>query len=300
MKIAIAGGTGFVGKALTNYLLQQGHSVYILTRNTYNRHSEENITYVEWLTDSSNPEAHLSGINAFINFSGESLNSGRWTKERKQRIIDSRLEATREVNRILSILPTKPEVLLNASAIGIYGTSLEGTYTEETSQKGNDFLANTVEAWEKEAAQAEELGMRVCFLRLGVVLGKEGGALGRMVLPYRFFAGGTIGTGQQWLSWVHIDDVIRSTDLLLHKKNISGPVNLTAPNPMKMKNFGKTIGKSLGRPHWLPVPGFALKLLLGEMSILVLEGQRVLPQKLLENGYEFTYETANAALESIL
>ncbi|MEH7239105.1 TIGR01777 family oxidoreductase [Bacillus sp. JJ1562] len=299
MKIAIAGGTGFVGKKLTDYLLGQNHEVFILTRNAAKTSHHSSLHFVEWLKTNSTPEIELQDVDAIINLAGESLNSGRWTEARKKRILESRLIATKEIVRIITSLPKKPKVLLNASAIGIYGTSERDTFTEEVAQIGNDFLANTVSAWEQEANKAADLGVRTCYFRLGVVLGDDGGALTRMVLPYKFFIGGTIGSGKQWLSWIHIDDVIQGIDFLLHHETVSGPVNFTAPNPMRMKEFGQTTGIVLNRPHWLPVPRFALQLLLGEMSVLVLEGQKVIPKKLVEHGFTFTYVTAEKALSNI-
>ncbi|MEH7226326.1 TIGR01777 family oxidoreductase [Bacillus sp. JJ1566] len=299
MKIAIAGGTGFVGKKLTDYLLGQNHEVFILTRNVAKTSHHPSLHYVEWLKTNCTPENQLQEIDAIINLAGESLNSGRWTETRKKRIIESRLIATKEIVRIISSLPKKTKVLLNASAIGIYGTSESATFTEETIQIGTDFLSHTVSAWEQEANKADDLGVRTCFLRFGVVLGDDGGALTRMILPYKFFIGGTIGSGKQWLSWIHIDDVVKGIDFLLHHDTVSGPVNFTAPNPTQMKKFGQTAGSVLNRPHWLPVPEFALKLLLGEMSILVLKGQKVLPTKLENHGFTFTFNTVEKALNSI-
>ncbi|MCH1627530.1 TIGR01777 family oxidoreductase [Fredinandcohnia quinoae] len=300
MKIAIAGGTGFVGEALANYFLDKNHTVYILTRNASRYTSSKRLHYLEWLSPTSAPEHDLQDIDAFINLAGESLNSGRWTKVRKQRIVDSRITATKEVIRILKALDKKPECLINASAIGVYGTSVDETFTEDPTQVGTDFLADTVSKWEEEAQKASGLGIRTVFARFGVILGKDDGALPRMVLPYRFFIGGTVGVGNQWLSWIHIIDVVKSIEFLIENQDISGPVNLTSPDPKQMKPFGKAIGKVLGRPHWLPVPGFALKLLLGEMSILVLEGQKVLPKKLQENHYPFTYVRLEDAIQNLL
>ncbi|MEH7379238.1 TIGR01777 family oxidoreductase [Bacillus sp. JJ1533] len=299
MKISIAGGTGFVGKKLTEYLLIQQHEVFILTRNADKTSHHPNLHYVEWLKATSAPEIELEGVEALINLAGESLNSGRWSEARKKRILDSRVTATKEIVRIISSLSKKPKVLLNASAVGIYGTSESSTFTEDTTVLGNDFLAHTVSAWEQEANRADELGVRTCLLRLGVVLGDEGGALTRMILPYKFFIGGTIGSGSQWLSWIHIEDVLKGIDFLLHHDEVSGPINFVAPNPVHIKEFGKTAGKVLNRPHWLPVPGFALQLLLGEMSILVLEGQKVLPKKLVEQGFTFTFNNVEKALKNI-
>jgi uncharacterized protein len=299
MKIAIAGGTGFVGKALTNHLQKQGHDIYILTRKA--RHStSENIHYIEWLVPQSRPEKYLSSLDAFINLAGEPINSGRWTKKRKQRIISSRLSATKAVLQLIEKLEHKPEVLINASAIGIYGTSWDKGFTETSETTGSDFLAHTVKVWEEEAKKAEQLGVRTVLARFGIILGKEEGALPRIVLPYKFFIGGTIGSGKQWLSWVHIQDVVRAVEFMINNKNISGAVNVTAPHPTKMREFGQTVATVLRRPHWLPVPCFALKLMLGEMSILVLEGQQVLPEKLQKFGFTFSFSCLEEALIDIL
>jgi uncharacterized protein len=299
MKIAIAGGTGFVGKALTSYLEKQGHDIYILTRKP-RASTNDRIHYIEWLTPESQPEKYISSIDAFINLAGEPINSGRWTERQKQRIINSRLSATRAVLELIRKLDKKPQVLINASAIGIYGTSWNEVFTESSTKTGSDFLARTVIVWEEEAKKAEQLGIRTVLARFGMILGKEEGALPRIVLPYKLFIGGTVGSGDQWLSWVHIKDVVRSIEFILNNENISGAVNITAPHPTKMKEFGQTISKVLHRPHWLPVPDFALRLLLGEMSILVLEGQRVFPEKLQKFRFNFSFSSLEEALYDIL
>ncbi|WP_044895129.1 TIGR01777 family oxidoreductase [Bacillus alveayuensis] len=299
MKIAIAGGTGFVGKALTSYLEKQGHDIYILTRKP-RASTNDRIHYIEWLTPESQPEKYISSIDAFINLAGEPINSGRWTERQKQRIINSRLSATRAVLELIRKLDKKPQVLINASAIGIYGTSWNEVFTESSTKTGSDFLARTVIVWEEEAKKAEQLGIRTVLARFGMILGKEEGALPRIVLPYKLFIGGTVGSGDQWLSWVHIKDVVRSIEFILNNENISGAVNITAPHPTKMKEFGQTIAKVLHRPHWLPVPDFALRLLLGEMSILVLEGQRVFPEKLQKFRFNFSFSSLEEALYDIL
>lgn len=300
MKIAIAGGTGFVGSALTNALLSKGHEIFILTRNPKKSSKNDKLHYVEWLHDNSAPETSLNGIEAIINLAGESINSGRWTEERKKRILNSRIESTREIIRIIKALNPKPTCLINASAIGIYGSSVDQTFTENSTGTGNDFLAETVKAWEHEALEAEKFKVRTVLTRFGIILGEEEGALPRMVLPYKLFGGGTVGSGKQWLSWVHIEDVINIILYCLDNIDIHGPVNVVSPHPATMKEFGKTIGRVLHRPHWLPVPGIALKLLLGEMSTLVLDGQKVLPEKLVENGYPFSHSHLEEALSDIL
>jgi uncharacterized protein len=299
MKIAIAGGTGFVGKALTSYLEKQGHDVYILTRKA-RPSTNDRIHYIEWLTPESQLEKYVSSLDAFINLAGESINSGRWTEKRKKRIMNSRLSATKAVLEFITKLEHKPEVFINASAIGIYGTSWNEIFTESSTKIGNDFLARTVIAWEEEAKKAEQLGVRTVLARFGIILGKEEGALSRIVLPYKLFIGGTVGSGDQWLSWIHLKDVVRSIEFILNNKNISGAVNITAPHPTRMKEFGQTIAKVLHRPHWLPVPDFGLRLLLGEMSMLVLEGQQVLPEKLQKFGFNFSFPYLEEALYDIL
>lgn len=297
MKIVIAGGSGFVGKALQEELLRNKHQVYILTRQPAKHRPVEGVTYVQWLGNGDHPELQLEGVDAIINLAGESLNSGRWTAARKQRILDSRLAATREIKRIIATLDNKPSVLLNASAIGYYGVSYDETFTEQHVKEPSDFLSETVDRWEKEAADA---GIRTVYMRLGVVLGKREGALPSMVLPYKLFGGGTVGSGRQVLSWIHVQDVVRAAIYCLENPDLSGAVNFTAPHPANMKTFGQQIGKALHRPHWLPVPAFMMKVLLGEMSTLVLEGQTVLPSKLLENGFSFAYPELEGALRDIL
>lgn len=300
MKIAIAGGTGLVGSALADYLVEKGHHLYILTRNSSNKKQKPHVKFVEWLKDGTTPEKELEGIEAFVNLAGESINSGRWTEEQKRRIVESRITSTKEMNRIIKSLREKPKVLVNASAIGYYGNSLEKTFTESDDIPGSGFLASTVLAWEKEAEHAKQLGVRTVLTRFGIVLDKKDGALPKMLLPYKMFVGGKIGSGEQWMSWVHIKDVAGAIAFCLENPDMEGPVNVTAPSPMKMKDFGKTLGGVIGRPHWFPTPGFALKIALGEMSELVLEGQKVLPKKLEEHDYNFFYNRLDDALSDIL
>lgn len=299
MKIAIAGGSGFVGKEITSHLLQKGHEVCILTRETGTKQKSPGVTYVQWLNDGNTPETELDGIDCFINLAGESLNSGRWTKKRKEQIKESRITAAHEMVRILKKLKRKPQVVLNASAIGYYGTSLTDSFDESDRIDPSDFLSETVTIWEAAAAESEMEGIRNVYMRFGVILGKEEGALPRMALPYKLFAGGTIGSGEQWLSWIHIEDVARAAIFCMEQENMKGPVNFTAPSPATMSRMGKAIGKALRRPHWMPVPSFMLKAALGEMSILILQGQKVFPSKLLKAGYQFAYPGLDQALDNI-
>ncbi|MCS0669672.1 TIGR01777 family oxidoreductase [Cytobacillus firmus] len=299
MRIAIAGGTGFVGNALVKKLLEKKHEIFILTRNISDKQHSKNLNYVQWLNDDDSPEDVLESIDVFINLAGESINSGRWTEDRKKRILNSRITATKEVLRIISRLEEKPYTLINASAVGYYGTSQVETFTEASRKSGNDFLAETVRRWEEEAAKAEEFEVRTVFCRFGIILEKNDGALPRMALPYKLFAGGTVGTGSQWVSWIHLGDAVNGILFCIEQEQLQGPVNFTSPYPVTMKEFGQILGEILNRPHWMPAPGFALKIALGEMSTLVLEGQKVLPEKLQSFGYKFLYPELKAALGDI-
>lgn len=296
MKIAITGGTGFVGKELTDLLLQKGHDVFILSRSKQGQ--EHGITYVQWLSENASPEKQLEGVDAFINLAGESINNGRWNEQQKQKIYDSRMKTTDEVLRILHALTVKPKVLVNASAIGIYPASTSRRYTETFKEFGTDFLARTVRDWELKVQNAEKLHIRVACGRFGIILGKSEGALPLMALPYKLFVGGPIGAGDNWMSWVHVKDV---ADALLFaiEHPINGPFNVTAPHAKKMKDFGKTLAKVLKRPYYFPVPAVTLKLALGEKSQLVLEGQHVIPQVLLDQGYNFHFPNLESALSDI-
>lgn len=299
MRIAIAGGTGFVGNALVKKLLGIKHEIFILTRNISDKQHYKNLNYVQWLNDDDSPEDVLEGIDVFINLAGESINSGRWTEERKKRILNSRITATKEVLRIIGRLEEKPYTLINASAVGYYGTSQIETFTEASRKSGTDFLAETVRRWEEEAAKAEEFEVRTVFCRFGIILEKNDGALPRMAFPYKLFAGGTVGTGSQWVSWIHLDDAVNGILFCIDQEQLQGPVNFTSPHPVTMKEFGQILGEVLNRPHWMPAPGFALKIALGEMSTLVLEGQKVLPEKLQSFGFDFLYPDLKAALGDI-
>lgn len=297
MKIAITGGTGFVGSELTKLLQQQGHEIFILTRKK--SHKTNGIYFIQWLTEDAMPEAHLQSIDAFINLAGTSLNEGRWTDKRKKDIYDSRISATKEVLRIIETLDVKPKVLINASAIGIYPSSKAATYTEGSIQVAKDFLGKTVRHWEQEAQKAENFGVRVAMARFGVILGKNSGALSLMVLPYKLFVGGTVGSGSQWVSWIHVKDVASALSFVLENDHVVGPFNVTSPNPVRMKQIGEIIASVLGRPHWFPTPSFLLKIALGEKSNLVLEGQHVLPKVLLTENFQFEFPTLKAALENL-
>jgi hypothetical protein len=298
MKIIIAGGSGFIGRKLTEILVGEGHDVVILTRMV--KQSDEKIKFIQWLEEGTAPENEIESADAFINLAGVSINNGRWTANHQKQIYESRMTATNELVRIISALPEKPSVLINASAIGIYPSSQQAVYTENSLEVAEDFLGRTVYDWEKSAGRVMAHGIRTVYMRFGVVLGPEGGALPLMVLPYKLFVGGTIGSGEQWVSWVHVTDVARAIFFAVVNEQMSGPVNVTSPFPKKMKDFGKTIGSVLNRPHWFPVPAFLMKLVLGKKSSLVLEGQQVVPEVLMNEGFEFKFPTLESALRDLL
>jgi len=297
MKIVIAGGSGFIGKKLTEALLSEGHELFILSRKEIQ--NDDQITYVKWLQKDMFPEKVIGHADVFINLAGVSINEGRWTAEHQKQIFESRMTATDELLRIIKALPVKPSVLVNASAIGIYPVSETEVYTEQSIQVADDFLARTVNNWEQKASTVETFGIRSVLTRFGVVLGNGEGALPPMTLPYKLFVGGTVGSGNQWMSWVHVEDVVRAIAFVINNDQIRGPVNVTSPFPKRMKYFGRTIGSVLHRPHWIPVPSFAMKLALGNKSALVLKGQYVLPEVLTENGFEFLFPSLESALEDL-
>ncbi|MBM7587101.1 uncharacterized protein (TIGR01777 family) [Bacillus pakistanensis] len=297
MRVVISGGTGFIGNALTEELISYGHEVFILTRSPEKQNDSEKVHHIQWVKDGAKPEKELVNIDAFINLAGESINSGRWTAKRKQRILESRIEATREMIRLVKII--QPHTFIHASAIGYYQPSKLITHTETSQDIANDFLAQTVKRWEEEASEAINLGVRTVYTRFGIILGKEDGALPRIAIPYKLFAGGTIGSGEQWASWIHLKDTVRAIRFTLETNDIQGPVNITAPSPVTMKELGQILAKVINRPHWFPTPSFVIKAVLGEMSTLVLEGQKVIPSVLMDHGFSFMYPSLEKALVNI-
>ncbi len=301
MKIVIAGATGFIGRALTEKLSASGHEVFVLTRGVRQRVREKNgKILVPW--DGKTPGdwvAQLDGADAVINLAGENIASKRWTAVRKQEILSSRAETTRLIVNAIAQVKKKPEILVNASAVGYYGDVPEGVLTE-TSGAGDGFLSKTCGQWETEARKAELSGTRVVLARLGPVLGEKGGMLSKMIPPFRFFMGAPLGSGRQWISWVHRDDVTGAFLFMLDHGDISGPVNVTAPAPATMQEFCSALAKIMRRPCGFPLPGFLLKILMGAMAEIVLASQKALPEKLLRAGYQFRYSRLPEALEAIL
>ena len=302
MKVVVTGGTGFIGRALLPALIEGRHQVVVLTRQAGigGAMLPVGVQTRVWDARSSGEwESEIDGADAVLNLAGESIGGKRWSRDQKERIIGSRVDATRAIVNAVRIAKKKPAVLINGSAIGFYGDVPEGSVTEQ-SAAGTGFLAETVERWEREAFKAEPLGVRVITLRTGVVLGDDGGALAKMLLPFRLFFGGPIGSGTQWFSWIHRDDVVGAVLFAMTHKDLSGPVNVTAPEPVTMKEFCSALGRALHRPSWAPVPAVMMKFLLGEMSEIILTGQRVIPSRLLENSYRFRFPRLHEALEDVV
>lgn len=302
MKIVITGGTGFIGRPLCVTLIQGGHRVVVLTRQLGQIHHQPELPVqtVEWNARDSGPwEQVLEGVDAVINLAGASIADARWTDARKQLITDSRVLTTRLLVRALSRWSSKPVTFISASGIGYYGAT-DDRRLDEGAARGDGFLADLCLAWESEALRAAEFGARVVTLRTGMVLEQDGGALPKMLLPFRFFAGGPIMPGNQWVSWIHRCDHIGLIQWVLSTPTVSGPINAVAPEPVTMKTFCEVLGRVLHRPSWLPIPRFALHVLLGELGTLMTTGQRVIPAKVMAGGYRFQYPTLEHALQSIL
>lgn len=301
MDIVVAGGTGFVGRRLCKVLYDHGHTVTVLTRshNRVERLFGTTIRAVQWDAEKSGPwEDSLKGAHAVINLAGESIADARWTPERKKAIISSRILPTRLLVRTYASLPVKPLVLINASGVGFYGAQ-DDRILDETSGPGRGFLADLCLQWEAAAQEAAAQGIRVVCMRTGMVLEKHGGALPRMAFPFRLFAGGPVMPGSQWISWIHRDDLVGLIEWAITNSTVSGPVNAVAPSPVTMAEFCKTLGTVLRRPSWFPVPGFVLKAALGELSSLMTTGQRVMPVKAQQGGYQFKYSWLEDALRAI-
>ncbi|MGO4345499.1 TIGR01777 family oxidoreductase [Paenibacillus sp. MCAF9] len=297
MRVAIAGGTGFIGRALTKALLERNDEVWIISRTSSKNQSKRNgFNQLTWDELEAAP-ALLEGIDAIVNLTGESINQ-RWNQAAKKRVMDSRLTAAARISKLVQSLERKPPLVINASGISAYGISADGIFDESSPTKVTDFLSEVVQKWEQAADSIP--AERLVKLRVGVVLDKKEGAFPLMAMPYRLFGGGKIGSGKQWLSWIHLEDMIRLILFILDNNFIEGPINASSPEPVTNDSFGRAIGKAMGRPHWFPVPAFVMRTLFGEMSTLLLDGQRALPSRALENGFVFRYPTVNSAMEELV
>jgi hypothetical protein len=305
MKVVITGATGFVGSRLVERLTEAGHQVLIFTRNlekgqrVFPKSAYPQLEIVSYTpTQPGSWQEAIVGCDGVVNLAGAALADERWTPERKQEIIDSRVKLTENIVSAIAAADPKPQVLVNASAVGYYGTSETATY-DETSPSGDDFLAEVCQRWEAAANPVKESSTRLVIIRVGIVMGM-GGALEKMLTPFKLFAGGPLGDGNQWFSWIHRDDLVNLMIYSLTHPEVEGVYNGTAPNPVRMKEFCQTLGQVMNRPSWLPVPGFALEALLGDAAKLVLEGQQVLPKQTQQAGFEYQYPQLKPALTEIL
>jgi uncharacterized protein (TIGR01777 family) len=301
MKILVSGSTGLVGMALVSALVRDGHTVCRLVRpeSTVSMETKDGFN-VAWNPATGELGGAGVGPDAVVNLAGASIGDGRWTAERKAVLRSSRIESTRALVNALGKMNARPRVLVSASAIGIYGNRGDESLTEE-SKAGSNFLAELTREWEAEALKAEALGIRVVLARFGVILAREGGALAKMLLPFKIGAGGKLGTGKQWMSWVMLDDVVGILRLAIENASVRGPVNVVVPQPVRNEEFTKVLAKALHRPALFPAPAFALRLALGEMAdALLLSSQRVVPRVLENTGYQFLHADLSPALESIV
>ncbi|NET35101.1 MAG: TIGR01777 family protein [Cyanothece sp. SIO1E1] len=305
MKVAVTGATGFVGSRLVERLQAEGHSVVVLTRSlsrgqrVFPASAFKQVEIVAYTPmQSGDWQAAIAGCDGVVNLAGEPIAESRWTPARKQLIMDSRKIGTQKLVAAITQAQPQPQVLVNASAIGYYGTS-ETAVFDENSPSSDDFLAQVCQAWETEAQQVSD-NTRLVILRIGIVLGKESGALAKMLTPFKLFAGGPIGSGRQWFSWIHREDLVNLIVQSLTDSKRQGVFNATAPHPVKMAEFCQILGTVMGRPSWLPVPDLALEILLGDGAQVVLEGQHVLPKRTQASGFKYQYETVKPALEAIL
>lgn len=301
MRVIITGGTGLLGRALAASMLRDEHEVIVLSRNPQKGKNMEigGAQVARWDGKTAQGWGQLAeGADAIVNLAGDNLSSGKWTPEKKRLILESRVNAGQAVVQAVEQAQNKPKMVLQTSGINYYGVNDPGVMTESC-PKGNDFLADVCEQWEAASAPVENMGVRRAVTRCAVVLDKNEGALPRMSLPFKLFAGGPIGSGKQWLSWVHIADVVGAFRYLIETDSAFGVYNLTAPQPVTNRQFSKALGKALHRPSLIPVPAFVLKIIFGEMSTVLLDGQQAVPRRLQEAGYKFAFPSVEAALKEI-
>ncbi|CAM3390293.1 MULTISPECIES: TIGR01777 family oxidoreductase [Saccharibacillus] len=296
MKIAISGGTGFIGKKLTERLTRSGHEVVVISRKAADGASGPAV--LTWDRLERDPQA-LAGFDGIVNLAGSSL-SQRWTDEAKAEMERSRLESTRKLIESMRSLTTPPSVFVQASAIGIYGTSETDEFTESSPPGGQDFPSQLSVKWEAAADPIEAMPQtRLVKMRIGLVLGREAGVYPVLKLPYKLMGGGKLGSGRQWMSWIHIDDLTGLFEFALTQPGVSGPINASAPNAVRQDELGRVIGGVIGRPHWFPVPAPLMRAVLGEMSLMVTGGQHVLPRAAEENGFKFGHPYVEEAIRDL-
>ena len=300
MRVLISGGTGLIGKTLTDSLLADGHTVWVLTRRDPAAvPAKDGLSALNW--DGRTTEGWgqaVSQMDAVVNLAGESLSHWPWTAARKRRFWDSRVDAGRALAEAIRNASPHPKIFIQSSGINYYG--LHGEPADESTPPGEDFLARLSVAWEDASRELDDLGVRRCILRTAVVLAKGGGLLSLMALPVRLFAGGRLGSGRQAVPWIHVSDVVGSIRFMLGNESLRGPFNLIAPEPSSNADFYRCLARVLRRPYWFPTPAFLLRLALGGMSVLVVDGRYTRPARLLAAGYEFRFAKLEPALRDLL
>ena len=298
MKIAISGGTGFIGRKLTERLIGSGHEVIVISRKKAEQADNSGSATLTWDEIAQDP-MRLNGCDGIVNLAGSSL-SQRWTEKSKAEMERSRLEATRKLTEALRGLEQSPSVFIQASAIGIYGTDETKVFDETAPAGGQDFPSRLSVKWEGSANDIERMPeIRVVKMRIGLVMGQEAGVYPVLKLPYKLMGGGRLGSGKQWMSWIHIDDLTALFEFCLSRPQIEGPVNAVAPKAVRQDELGRTIGRVIHRPHWFPVPSPLMKAVLGEMSLMVLGGQHVVPTAAERAGFRFSYTDAEQAIRNL-
>lgn len=301
----VTGGTGFVGRRLVAALARRGDEIIVLSRDAdaAARRLPQGVRAVAWVPDEEGPWfGEVARADAIVHLAGEPIGGVRWTAARKRAFESSRIDSAATIVRAIAAAPegARPSVLVGASAIGFYGPHPPDDQLDETSAAGSDYLASLCVRWEAAEAKATELGVRVVHARLGIVLGEGGGALAEMARAFRMGAGGPIGSGEQVMSWVHADDAVGLLLLALDDARVSGPMNVTAPEPVDMNRFARELGAAMGRASWLRVPSFAVRAMFGEGADPILAGQRVLPRVAERMGYAFRFRDVGAALRDVL
>lgn len=302
MRILITGGTGTIGDRLVDHLIQHGHALTIVSRQPYKpAHLPAKLTFVRWDgRTAAGWSRHLAEADAVVHLAAANLADAPWTDERKKIIRASRVDSGRAVVEAFEAADRKPGVLVQASAVGYYGTHDDERVLTEESEPGSDFLADVCREWEASTGPVERLGVRRVIIRTGVMFDPQGGAFPRLMMPFRFFVGGPVGSGSQWMSWIHHQDTVSAIRFLIENEAARGPFNLTAPGPVRNREFARALGRQLKRPSFMPAPAFVLERLYGEMATVVLEGQRVMPKRLQELGYPFMFPDLDAALLSLV
>ena len=306
MRVLIPGGSGLIGRSLAEDLSKKNYEIFILSRSPEKVSGlPDNTQAVKWDGRTTRGWGYLvEGAHAVVNLAGENIAGDsffptRWTAERKARIQSSRTESGQAIIEAIMAAKVKPKVFIQSSAVGYYG-ALDDEKVDEIVSAGQDFLAHFCQEWENSTAYVEKVGVRRVIIRSGIVLSKETGALPRMMLPFKLFAGGPFGNGRQYISWIHLIDEVAAIRYLIENSESSGAYNLTSPNPCTNADFGRALGKVMNRPYYMPVPGFAMRIAFGEVATVVLDGQRVIPQRLLDSGFAFQFPKLESALQDTL